>query len=133
MSQILGTILIKITAIAFEVCQLIAITFLIDLMKQLLQVLIPTLAATISLSANAQEDINSSDLQQLKQLACIGNSSPQLQASLGELESTLTQILTVYNVELTDEQLKSAHNLATQVQAQLETEASVQEFCSDDN
>ena len=104
-------------------------------MKQLIHILVAAIAMTISASAYAQETvsggISQSDLQQLQQLACTGNNSePQLQASLDDLESTLTQALTAYGIELTAEQLQSAYNKTTQVLAQLEAENTVQQFCA---
>ena len=105
-------------------------------MKKLIHTLIFTIAtASISTSASAQETIetiNPSDLQELQQLACTGNSnSPELQASLGELESTIMQTLAAYGMELTDEQLESAYAQATATQNQLEAENTLQQFCAD--
>ena len=102
-------------------------------MKQLIRVLIFAIAARTATTVNAQEtpNINQSDLQQLQQLACTGNNNnSELQTSLQQLETTLTQALADGGIELGDEQLQAAYSEAIQIQNQLQADSTVQQFCS---
>lgn len=94
-----------------------------------------TLGLTISTVVNAQEAIDTTigqeDYEILKKLACTRDTSdPKLQASLGEMESLVTQVLSNYGLEITDEQLESLGAMATDAKLQLEAEESVKAFCS---
>ena len=103
-------------------------------MKQLISMFVAAIAITTSASALAQDGltgISSADLEQLQQLACTGSTSnSEMQTALGDLESTLTQALAAYGIEYTEEQLQSAYDQAAVALSQLETNNSVQQFCS---
>ena len=59
------------------------------------------------------------------------NNSPELQGILEQFESFLTQALTMEGVDVTNEQLQSAYNQAMQLQDELQTQPTVQQFCDD--
>ncbi|ELS04178.1 hypothetical protein Xen7305DRAFT_00039060 [Xenococcus sp. PCC 7305] len=104
-------------------------------MNKIVYVIALTISLTASMVANAQETldtgISQGDLDFLKTLACAGDTSDSdTQASLAEMESLVTQILTNYGVEITDEQLESLGAIATDAKLQLEAEESVKAFCS---
>ena len=104
-------------------------------MNKALYIIALTLGLTITPTVNAQEtldfNISQEDYELLKKLACTGDASdPRLQASLGEMESLVTQVLSNYGLEITDEQLASLGAMATDAKLQLEAEESVKAFCS---
>ncbi len=104
-------------------------------MNKALYIIVLTLGLNITTVVNAQENldfnISQEDYELLKNLACTGDASdPQLQASLGEMESLVTQVLSSYGLEITDEQLESLGTMATDTKLQLEAEESVKTFCN---
>ena len=105
-------------------------------MNKALYLIALTFGLTVSTVVNAQENIdfniNQEDYELLKTLACTGDTSdPRLQASLVEIESLVTQVLTNYGLEITDEQLASLGAMATDAKLQLEAEESVRTFCTE--
>ncbi|MGK7892222.1 MAG: hypothetical protein AB4372_00825 [Xenococcus sp. (in: cyanobacteria)] len=104
-------------------------------MNKALYIIALTISLTIPTVVNAQENldfnISQEDYELLKNLACTGDASdPKLQASLAEMESVVTQVLSSYGLEITDEQLESLGTMATDTKLQLEAEESVKAFCS---
>ena len=102
-------------------------------MKQFIPTLVFAIAIANVTTVNAQDtsDTNQSDLQQLQQLACTGNNNnSELQTSLQQLETTLTQTLAAGGIQLDDEQLQAAYNQALDIQNQLQADSTVQQFCS---
>ena len=104
-------------------------------MNKALYIISLILGLTVTTVVNAQEDldfnISQEDYELLKNLACTGDASdPRLQESLGEMESLVTQVLSNYGLEITDEQLESLGAMATDAKLQLEAEESVKAFCS---
>ncbi len=103
-------------------------------MKQLIKILATAIALAIAIATHAQETVSFTpkDLVLLRQLACEENSGfPQLQTPLAEIDSSVPEILAVSNSDLSEEQRQSAYTEAVQIQSQLKTEKSVQEFCAD--
>ncbi len=105
-------------------------------MNRIVYIIAITLGLAISTGINAQETINfnisQEDFEILKTLACTGdNSDPELQTSLVDIESLLSQTLTSYGLEIPDEQLESLGTMATDAQLQLELEETVKAFCNE--
>lgn len=102
-------------------------------MKQLIKIVFTTLAVTISTSAYAQDtfsNINESDIEQLQQMACSTDySSNTQQTSFEEIESTLTQTLSAYGIDFSDEQIQSAYSQALEMTSGLEVDNTLQQFC----
>ena len=101
-------------------------------MKQLIKILLPTFVLLIPTAAYSQEnlDLNQLDGKLLQQLACTGNTSnPELQASLEQLASMLTETST--DISFTEAELQTAYSQLTQIQSELLSNETVQEFCSD--
>ncbi len=104
-------------------------------MNKVAYIIALTLSLTITTGINAQEtidlNISQEQLDFLKNFACSGDiSDPELQASLTEIESLLSQTLASYDLEFTDEQLASLGAMATEAKLQLESEEAVVNFCS---
>lgn len=102
-------------------------------MKQLTYLLISTVAVIIPFYTAAQETtslIDQLDLQQLQELACSGNTnSTELQSTITELESMLSQALINGEIDITDAELQAAYNQAILLQDELKMHPKVQEFC----
>ena len=103
-------------------------------MKQLIKIFATAIALAIAIATHAQEMVSFApeDLVLLRQLACEESSNlPQLETPLAETDPSISEILAVSSLDLSEEQIQSAYTEAVQIQSQLKTDKSLQEFCAD--
>ncbi len=103
-------------------------------MKQLIKIFATAIALAIAIATHAQEMVSFTpeDLVLLRQLACDENSDrPKLENPLAETEPSVSEILAVSSLDLSEEQIQSVYTEAVQIQSELQTEKSLQEFCAD--
>ncbi len=98
-------------------------------MKQLIKVLVTTIALAMAIVTHARETVSftSEDLELLKQLACEENSDHF------ELAPSLPEAIAIDSLALSKTQRRSAYTEAVQIQPDPERETKVKEFCAELN
>ena len=104
-------------------------------MKQLIKILATAIALVAAIVTHAQETVSFSpeDLELLRQLACEENSDRlPLEPPVAEINTlSSSKIFAVDNSRLSPESTKSAYTEAVQIESELKTEKSIEEFCAD--